>query len=173
MTWMFVSGKSRTVVLPALCLTAAMTLGCGSGSDFPPTYPVKGTVFHNGKAVENATVTFEMMEGTGNAIGSTDKQGVFELSTFSPADGAVAGQYKVKITKYDGDAPVAVKTPPPGQLAPPGLSESYAPPPISAKTGGASGPKNLLPEKYSNSDTSGLRALVKSGGGNNFKFDLK
>ncbi len=168
----FVSDWLRKVFTATLLVPITLVLGCGSVSDFPPTYPVKGTVFHGGKAVENATVTFEMMEGKGNAFGSTDKQGVFELSTFSPADGAVAGQYKVKITKYDGDAPVAVKTPPPGQLAPPGLAENYAPPAVSARGAAAGGSKNLLPEKYANSDTSGLRALVKQGS-NDFKFDLK
>jgi len=136
-------------------------------------YPVSGTVKFNGTAVEGATVTFQLTEGKENAIGSTDKSGKYSLSMFSPNDGAIPGQYKVSISKFE--APVAPKTTTaPGQIASGELAADYAPPSSAGATsGGVKSPKNLLPAKYANGDSSALRAMVDAKKSNTFDFDLK
>ena len=135
------SGVGSIGVKAAWMLLVALTLsvGCsGEDSNRPKTYPVSGTVKLNGNAVEGATVTFQLTEGKENAIGSTDKSGKYTLSTFKPNDGAVTGQYKVSITKYDVEAPkVSGSLPPAGQIASGDLPADYAPP--SAGGGGGKG----------------------------------
>jgi hypothetical protein len=161
----------RMLCGPVLLCVLSLTWGCGGGgaSDRPKTYPVSGTVKLNGAPVKDAVVTFQLDGGKESAVGSTDADGKYALSTFGSKDGAVAGQYKITITKFD--APPAPTTPPPGQIAPPGLSDSYAPPAGGGKAGGA--PKNLLPPKYANAESSALRATVNESGPNTFDFDLK
>ncbi len=167
--------------MPLVVLIALMgcALGCSSGSTSRiPTFRVTGTVTLNGKPVEGAVVNFIPLEGKSSAIGSSDAQGNYSLSTYAPADGAPEGQYKISISKFDGAPPpaaAAAATPPPGTLAPGGLPEDYTPP----TAGGGGGPakpaglKNLLPAKFANADTSALRATVEKGGTNKFDFDLK
>lgn len=155
------------LLLVALILNA----GCGDNSNFPKTYPVTGTVKLNGTAVEGATVTFQLMEGKESAIGSTDKSGMFSLSMFRPNDGAVAGQYKVSISKDDVE-PVKSSALVPGQIASGDLPADYGPP-TSGGTKGATGPKNSLPAKYANGDSSALRATVDTKAKNHFDYDLK
>jgi hypothetical protein len=162
----------------SLFLLLPLNLGCSGGGDpnRPKTYPVSGTVKLNGVPVDGATVTFQLTEGKESAIGSTDAKGNYSLSSFSPNDGAVAGQYKVSISKFEAEKPSAKVTAlPPGQIASGELDASYAPPSVSPAggKGGAAGPKNLLPVKYANPDSSALRALVSDKGGNTFDFDLK
>jgi hypothetical protein len=69
-------------------------VGCG------PSYKsVEGVVTLDGKAVEGATVVFVADDGSGNtASGLTDASGKFTL-TAGNKKGAVAGNYKVLITK--------------------------------------------------------------------------
>jgi len=166
-----IENKASWLLLMALTLS----LGCSSeDSNHPKTYPVSGTVKLNGTAVDGATVTFQLTEGKENAIGSTDKSGKYTLSTFRPNDGAVAGQYKVSIAKYDVE-PIKSSSLPPGQIASGDLPVDYAAPSVNSGggKGSASGPKNSLPAKYANADSSTLRALVETKGSNNFDFDLK
>lgn len=159
-----------------MLVVLSLCLGCsGSGdSNHPKTYPVSGTVKLSGTAVEGATVTFQLTEGKENAIGLTDKSGKYTLSTFKPSDGAVAGQYKVSISKFEAESAPKGSSLPPGQIASGDLAADYAAPPANAGggKGGASGPKNGLPAKYANADSSTLRALVETKGTNNFDFDL-
>ena len=168
-------GAERSKIQGTWLLVAALMLnaGCGDSSNFPKTYPVTGTVKLNGAAVEGATVTFQLMDGKENAIGSTDKSGKFTLSMFRPNDGAVAGQYKVSISKYDVE-PVKSSALVPGQIASGDLPADYGPPTSGVGgTKGATGPKNGLPAKYANGDSSALRATVDTKAKNHFDYDLK
>jgi hypothetical protein len=162
------------------CLLAilALSVGCTSATDSnrPKTYPASGTVTLNGSPVEGATVNFYAMEGTGSSIGVTDANGKYTLTTFTSNDGAMAGQYKVSIVKYDGAPPPTATTLPAGQLASGDIDvSSYAPPKESGapSAAAAAGPKNLIPAKYSSADTSGLRGMISEGGSNDNNFDLK
>jgi len=80
----------------ALCAGLAFIAGC---PDRPSTVPVQGQLtWEDGKAVPGATVRFVPAKGGQEALGGTDKDGVFKLST-GPYDGAVPGDYKVVVTK--------------------------------------------------------------------------
>lgn len=166
---------ARFGVIGFLLAAVMLNLGCsGSDSGREKTYPVKGTVKLNGKAVEGATVMFQLTEGKENAIGSTDLEGKFSLSMFRPNDGAIAGQYKVSISKFDVE-PVKSSALVPGQINSGDLPAEYAPPAAGSGTAakGSTGPKNALPAKYSNADSSALRATIEANGKNEFDFDLK
>lgn len=152
-----------------LCVLIAL-VGCG-GSDFPKTFKVTGTVTLGGKPVDGAMVTFVPSSGQKVAIGSTNADGQFKLSTFNPSDGAQPGEYKVTVTKFS--VPPTGSPPPlePGVLADGNITESYAPPKANERAE-ASKDKNLLPEKYASDATSGLIATVAENNGNNFDFEL-
>lgn len=146
--------------------------GCNSGASFPKTYPVTGKVTVNGKSIEGAMVTFQKEDGKENAIGTTDSKGEFSLSMFQPGDGAVPGQYRISVSKLPPGVAAAPTTPPPGQLGAAELPADYAPPQDNSKGGAAAAPKSEIPAKFSNDQTSGLRATIIEGP-NNINLDLK
>ena len=160
--------KSILAVLN-LCLLVALA-GC-AGPDFPETYKVTGTVTQGGKPVEGALVTFNPTDGQKVAIGSTNADGEFKLSTFNPSDGAQPGGYQVTVTKFS--APPTGSAPPlaPGVIADGDITESYAPPKANEGAGSKSN-KNLLPEKYASGATSGLIATVAENDNNNIDLEL-
>jgi len=142
--------------------TLLLAVGGCSGkqdADRPATYAVTGTVTQNGKPIEGAMVKFELTNGSRSAVGKTDANGVYTLTTFDPNAGALAGSYRVSILKYE--------TPPP----PPATSPAeYVPPEMQPKP---IPPKNLLPAKYADGKTSGLTATVTESGENKFDFNLQ
>lgn len=85
-----------------LCLCAAITLGCNSGPDNPPTFEVSGKVTYEDRPVEGATVVLVSQSADGRgAVGNTDADGNFQVGTFEEGDGAVPGSYKIKVFKYE------------------------------------------------------------------------
>jgi len=131
----------------AMALLMSFAIGCNSQtSNNPKTYPVTGTVTHNGTPLADATVTFVSPDGKSNAIGTTDASGKYAMTTFVKDDGALPGQYQVRIVKYEkveatGSTSEADYVPPSGDAA-------------------VTAPKNLLPAKYASEGTSGLTATV-------------
>jgi hypothetical protein len=156
-----------------LLFAMALVVGCSSESANPKTFPATGKVTLNGSPLEGATVNFYPMEGKGSSIGTTDAEGNYSLTTFRSNDGALPGQYKVTITKYTSP-PKAASAPETGSLASGELDvATYAPPsdnPVATATN--TGPENLVPAKYANADSSGLRGMVDASNGVN-NFDLK
>lgn len=134
-------------VLAALALVGI--IGCGPSK--PETHPVTGIVLFKGKPVEGATVTFS--SGDSSAVGRTDAQGKYSLTTFERDDGAAAGEYKVRVLKYD--------TPPAPAAAGGGSDENYVPPPLEESA--PPPPKSLLPEVYSSSTRTPLSFTVQPG----------
>jgi hypothetical protein len=91
----------RCVFLPA-AVTALVLAATGCGGKFTPV-PVRGVVTLDGKPVEAATVYFYAVGDDKDgrpAFGTTDKDGVFRLSTLGNDDGALPRHYKVVVTKY-------------------------------------------------------------------------
>ena len=144
--------------------SAAMTLlsvgiltGCSSKPERPQTYPVTGTVTSNGKPIEKATVVFvPSTQGVEPAAGITNAEGKYQLTTYSAGDGAQAGAYRVKVSKYDTKPPTAddkqrYMTQEEEQKI---YAEDERPTPPS---------KNLLPRKYESETTSGIVHTVKDG----------
>ena len=82
--------------------------GCGTEAT---TNPVRGTVTLDGQPLARATVQFLAQDPGGrDALGTTDADGVFRLSTFKPRDGALAGKYKVVVRSVPEANPAVVAT---------------------------------------------------------------
>ena len=94
------------------------------------------------------------------AIGITDSHGEFRLTTFSDNDGAVAGEYRIAISKTRLEG---ITTPKEVDAF---IAREHKPPPL---------PKtiHLLPEKFSVPDKSGLSATVSADKPNDCQFDLR
>lgn len=155
--------SSLGVCMLTLVFVSASLVGCGGGgegaSKGPKTYPVTGTLTQGGKPVEGATVLFVLSDGKKSASGKTDGSGRYTLSTAKPGDGAVAGQYKVAITKLDTGGASGVD-----------MSDPNYTPPDPNKAAPVA--KNLLPDKYAKPESSGLTATVKESGENKFDFPV-
>lgn len=79
------------VAIPTFALIAS---GCGKSNPVS----VRGKVMLDGKPLPYATVIFIAQdEGGRDATASADANGVFQLTTFKPGDGALPGKYKVVV----------------------------------------------------------------------------
>lgn len=78
----------------ALAMVAILVSGCEKSP--APTYPATGRATFEGEPVKGATITFVPEQGR-PATAITDDDGEFEMSTFKPGDGAVAGRHTVTI----------------------------------------------------------------------------
>ena len=82
--------------------------GCGRE---PTTNPGHGTGTLDGRPLAKATVQFLAQDPGGrDALGTTDADGRFRLSTFTPRDGALAGKYKVIVRSVPEADPAVVAT---------------------------------------------------------------
>ncbi len=148
-------------------IALGVTIGCaGPTSDRPATYPVTGIVTLDGSPVAGAAVTFVPSVGGKSAAGVTDASGKYALTTFEGGDGAVPGDYSVKIVKYEGGEVGGEET---GEGDAGMMSADYE---AGVESGEDEAAKNLLPEKYSDAKTSGLKATVTEGE-NSFDFPLE
>lgn len=135
--------------IPLSLLTALLILvGCQSQSG-PATVGVSGTVTHKGQPVDGALVVFTPKGNTESKLAAqanTDADGNFSLQTYLGGDdykaGIEPGEYDVSVTKLEVVQDMRSR------------------------------PKNLLPKKYSQPNTSDLEATVTVDGENEFKFDL-
>ena len=146
-------------------LLAVILTGCGGGAaDRPETVPVSGAVAYQGKAGEGARGTF-LAEGAPRAATAvTDKEGKFQLSTFTLNDGAVVGTHIITVTKQDPAAAADA-----GNNQPPDPEEMAKMMQESMEESGYSG---LLPEKYSSAKSTPLSETVSEAGPNEFVLQL-
>ncbi len=156
--------------LQFVTLTAMAILfssGCGgSSASGVPTDAVSGSVKFKGEPLAGATVTFIPVGGAippgstdpetsvRTAVAKTDASGEFKLTTVNQNDGAIPGDYNITVTKLE-ERPAA---PPSTDIA--------APPPKPSPV------KSLIPAKYGDPATSGLKATVKQGGPNRVELNL-
>ena len=85
-----------------LLLLFSQLVGCGS--EQLPVYPVDGTVrFEDGSKVMFGDIEFFNAEHRLNARGKINRDGTFEVGTFTDNDGAVAGTHKVIILQVTGN----------------------------------------------------------------------
>lgn len=144
-------------IIAGFCLSLA---GCGHKSGVDGIIKAAGTVTHEGKPVEGATVIF-VPQGEGrSASGITDANGRFELTTLMPNDGAIPGKYKVAVSKVEVENAMSADE------AKAWFQKHSGPPP-------AGNIKNHLPEKYKDLQSSELSAEVVANGTNDFPFELK
>lgn len=101
--------------------------------------PVSGTITFKGKPLPNASITFTPEDSASRtAVGSTDKDGKYQLTSFNINDGAKIGKYKVSVRAEEG-------------------GDSNLKP---ADTIDFARGKIITPLKYSKAETSGLFADV-------------
>lgn len=165
-----------------LCLIAAMTVagGCKKRSGLA-TYPVSGTVTYQGKAVAGASVSFSTNNPDApKAGGFTDSEGRYSLSTYlSPTeilDGAAPGDYEVAIAKENA----AIDAQGTDQMNSAGVDHQEMMRKMWSKqfqkTTGNNGqpvkPKPPIPERYSKTATSGLKATVRTSPNTSVDFKL-
>ena len=129
-----------------VALSAMAPMACGSTG--PGMAQVSGKVTYKGNPVTKGTITFQATSPGGrNATGMIDPGGYYRLQTENPSDGALVGDYVVVISARDDEVLDYIpKTPVP--------------------------PKYLVPAKFEDPKTSGLKATVKSGS-NPIDFELK
>ncbi|HZT81030.1 MAG TPA: metallophosphoesterase [Gemmataceae bacterium] len=109
-----------------------------------PTHPARGKVLFEGMPTPGAYVVLSPVEGKGvRADSLVEADGSFTLSTYTANDGAAEGEYTVTIV--------------------------WRKPMLDAE--GKPGP-NLLPARYADAKTSGLKATIKAGK-NELSFELR
>ena len=138
------------------CWLLVGVVGCGGA-----VVPVKGTIKLDGKPLAGASVQFVAQDPGGrDATGSTDAEGVFRLSSYRAADGALPGKYKVVV-----------------QLPLTSQGGAAAATPTEAQQGGTgtSGSKGLaiLPARYSQPDQTTLEQVVPPAGEVVFELQSK
>lgn len=143
MTKSNMNNRPFALVLAAALATIAFT---GCGPDRPKTLRVRGVVTLDDAPVVNAAVMFSPEAGGRPAMGKTDDQGRFDLMTFETGDGALPGRHAVSVTLKEVSGVTA---------DPDGLSGEVAPGGIKVKW--------LVPERYSDPNTSGLTVDVERG----------
>ena len=140
------AARPLSVLVLGVAWTLASTfMGCGPSG--PAVAPVRGKVTYKGNPVANANIAFvPKTTGGMSAMGITDDNGNYQLTTFGKNDGALLGAHKVTIVArapFDGKIP-------------PGMGAAYL---EELETQG----KPLIPERYFTVEKSGLSAEVKSG----------
>jgi hypothetical protein len=162
----------ESVMYRAMVVTALSLVALGGCSESGPSVEyVEGVVTLDGQPIEGVNVGFAPVdEKTGtSAVGTTDASGTFKLTAIpngAPGAGAKAGDYLVtfsKVTSSDPNAAMTTDDPNYGKLPEGGAMSQPA---TSTR---------VIPEKYENPATSGIKVTVKPGknAGPEFKFDLK
>lgn len=131
----------------ACLLGAALPAGCGGGSG-PAVVPVSGKVLVDGKPAAKARLAFKPLgdrdPSAPPTIAITEDDGTFRPTTILSHDGAPAGDYAVSVTW-------------------PAIKVDYG-----EEVEGA----DRLRGKYASPEGSGLKAVVKAGGGELPTFEL-
>ena len=92
---------ARWILPGVLALFVLGVSGCGGSRG---TVKVKGTVTLDEKPLPGATITFLPEDKSGKqAIGRSESDGTFYLTTFKTDDGAIPGEYKVIVAYSEGD----------------------------------------------------------------------
>jgi hypothetical protein len=155
--------------LIAICLVTLLASGCGSGGgkQRAKVYKVTGKVTYLNAPLIGATVSFAPRGDGPAAIGRTNDQGEFQLTTYGGNDGAAEGDYAVLVALI-----VAPEDAVPAEAHGTDPSVNYS---SSASHGGGSGKKtgSMLPTKYSDMNQTPLSAKVEPSGANNFTFEIK
>lgn len=140
-------------------------VGCGS-----KYVPVSGTVTYKGNPVPTGTVSlFPASNESGQVATGTIKNGRYSIGTTNVGDGAKAGKYYVTVQSMEMfQMPIAPDALGTGGGAIPMQDMELAR--KLKKEGKFTGPKHLVPEKYSQKETSQLELEVGSSAVN---FDIE
>ena len=159
---------TRSFYLVLLMATCTL-VGCGGAdtSDQVPVYSVSGTVTMFGAPLPNATIAFAPQAGQPTAIGRTDKEGKFQLTTYDYGDGAAAGAFNVVLSK---SAPAKADSSSDSDEHDMDNDDDGH----SAEAAAGSGDQSeLIPQQYTSSTDTPFHAEVKTDGDNDFTFEIK
>jgi hypothetical protein len=149
--------------IASACVLIVMGAGCSKNPDY---LPVMGSVSLDGKPVAKASVMFHPENGGRPAWAITDDDGSFALTTFKSGDGTLLGNHVVTVT-------LAQEGPPKKQSHNPDLTNENASVMEMFTVQQPNRKKWIVPEKYSDTDTSGLTFTVADGADNNATFELE
>ena len=136
-----------SVFLCTLSVVLLSLIGCGSSK----TASVTGTVTLDGQPVARAGVAFQPKDGGRMSTGETDAAGKFTLTCYERGDGAIPGAHDVTVTKFE------IKK----LDLPEGADELTAE--FESSRAGEPKKKWIVPQKYSDKNTSGLTFNVEKG----------
>ena len=142
----------RTSFLVCGLVVCLIGVGCGADDGRIKVYPAQGKVLVKGQPALGARVVFypTTSDVDGKKLptpaGDTDASGKYVLTSYKPEDGAPAGDYKVTVVWLE-------------------------PPPANAQ--GIFDQKDRLQGRYSDPQTSPLKATVPEGGGEILPFELQ
>jgi hypothetical protein len=148
------AATTRRIGLLAFLLGAVALAGCGS--DRLALYDVTGKVLVDGQPAEGAIIIFYPVDASEQLAalrpaGKATASGDFELTTYEPADGAPAGQFKV-LVKWPSPTPNAD--------------------PRDARPGAANKGPDRLKGKYYNIDSTPLAATIEEQSNELAPFEL-
>lgn len=147
----------------AVASAVVIVVGCGDDTGLGKRYPVSGKITFKGEPLEKGRIDFIPNDlQNGRPATGTIEDGVFRLTTLTPNDGALPGDYKVTVSALSVDNTAVEKTI--MEQGGGGRQHEIA---MATQKG-----KSLVPAKYSLADTSGLTATVGERS-NSFTFDLK
>jgi len=153
----------------ATLFVIALVIGCDGGASAGrvAVHKVTGKVTLSGAPLAGATVAFVSSEKKPAAIGRTNDQGEYTLTTYVAGDGAAAGKFAVVITKSADAAATPVD---PAKAHGVGyVSGAHD----AAAAAAANKSSNLVPDVYGSATKTPLSATVTASGPNQFPFDLK
>lgn len=148
--------KSRSLVAITtgfITLSLIAVIGCSSDdTGLGRRYPVSGTVKYNGEPVPKGSVTFEPVSKDGRHATGTIENGSYSLSTSgAEGEGALPGDYKVIVISTTVDMrDLAKQSSGPVHQGGPEFQKIVK------------NAKDLVPKKYSRSDTSDLTVKVEA-----------
>jgi hypothetical protein len=139
------------------CIALLPLLGCGEDDGIGQRYSVSGKVTYKGELLKAGNVNFlpDAAGASGRGASGVIQAGYYSMTTLTPGDGVLPGNYKVGINANYTDMSEAAKQP--GGIY---TGNKYAGPRI-----------KVIPEKYTNPATSGLTFEVKPTS-NTFDIDL-
>ena len=148
----------KRVSLQACLLVGLIVVGAGC-SNRVSVYPVEGIVKYNGKPMQGggtiAFVPLGKQEGK-TAAGEIDQNGNYKLTTYTPGDGSMAGEFRVVIIQVTDQEPESTE-------------DGQAP----AKAGTSVPVAARIPLGYADHYNSPLKAKVEPTDKNELNFDLK
>lgn len=164
---------TRGLSAAAIIIAATLSSGCGGGGaeGGKPVFPTSGTVKMAGVPLAGATVIFAPTEAKQpTAMGKTDQDGNFSLTTYQYQDGAAAGRFKVVVTKViaQSNEPADAGGGDDHEAAEGDASAAH-----SAASGAGAAETNMVPPQYTTSSSTPLTAEVESKGDNAFDFVLE
>jgi hypothetical protein len=138
------SPRNPTVLWTAAVLVLGTISGCGRSG--PETLSVTGTVTLDGKPIAGASVMFMPQFEGQPAVGATDDEGEFTLTTGGSTEGALVGTYQVTVTLKEVSGVLVDKDGLSAGIGPGGIQEKW-----------------IVPQRYSTVETSELSVEVARG----------